>query len=135
MQQRVFDYSSAENRLGELTTARDTAGRAVDDATRALKDAEETVKIADASDQLVQVGRVRAKSVDTGAELRTAFVFGLIVCALAFGLALFLRRRAARAELQFAGAGAPGVTIAPHAARGARTRTRVTPRTRAAPRT
>ena len=30
VQQRVFDYSSAETRLGELTTARDTAGRAVD---------------------------------------------------------------------------------------------------------
>ena len=76
-----------------------------------MRDAKETVKVAAANDQLIDVGRVRAQSVDNGAELRAAFVFALIVSALAFGLALFLRRRTERAELQFAGAGAPSVTI------------------------
>ncbi len=113
VQQRVFDYSSAETRLGELTAARDTAGRAVDDASQALKDASAAVKVADANGQLIQIGRIRAQSVDNGAELRAAFLFAVITCALAFGLVLLLRRRAARAELQFAGAAAPGMTIAP----------------------
>jgi hypothetical protein len=114
-QQQVFDYSSAELQLGELTTAQNTGRREVADATKALNQARVAVAVAGSREGLVQTGPIRVKSVDNGPGLRAALLFALILCVLAFALTRYFRRRAARVAFQFAGAGAatPDVTNAP----------------------